>query len=181
MNLKKYAKLAGLVLAIVTTFIVVQAQTEHGAMEHMHDDSSHRMQDNTDKSDFAEREREVMPFDLDATLHIFEDTALGGVQRVVSNHSNDTKNIALIRSHLKKEAAQFAEGVFTDPSYLHGEEMPGLSKLQTAGKTGQLTVNYSDTENGGQIVYTSEEAEVVIALHLWFQAQVTDHGDHATN
>lgn len=122
-----------------------------------------------------------MPFDLNATLHIFEDTATGGVQRVIANYRNDVKNIALIRSHLAKEASAFARGEFTDPSYLHGATMPGLADLQVAASSGLLEVTYSDLEDGRQIAYRSDEPSVIIALHLWFQAQVTDHKDHATN
>ncbi len=58
--------------------------------------------------------------------------------------------------------------------------MPGLTELMTAGVKGRLEVSYSDTKDGGQIVFRSDAAEVVIALHLWFQAQVADHGDNAT-
>ena len=182
MNLKKYPKFAGLVLltVVLAVLIVVQAQREHSSAEHSQHDAGHNMQRNED-STFAEREQEVMPFNLDATLHIFQDTATGGVQRVTANDPNDTENIALIRSHLREEAARFARGDFADPSYLHGEEMAGLSELERVGEANQLTVSYSDIENGGEIAYSSEEADVIIALHLWFQAQVTDHGDHATN
>ena len=162
----------------VVAFALVQAQTEHIGMDHMQHNSSRNTREDTD---FAKREQEVMPFDLAKTLHIFRDTTTGGVQQVIANDPSDTENIALIRSHLREEAASFATGDFGDPSYLHGEAMPGLSELQAAGATNQLTVNYSDIENGGEITYSSEEADVVIALHLWFQAQVADHGEHATN
>ncbi len=182
MNLNKYPKFAGFVLltVVLAVLVVVQAQREHNSAEHSQHNSDHNMQQSED-STFAEREQEVMPFNLDTTLHIFQDTAIGGVQRVTANDPNDTENTALIRSHLREEAARFARGDFADPSYLHGEEMPGLSELERAGEANQLTVSYSDTENGGEIVYSSEEADVIIALHLWFQAQVTDHRDHATN
>ena len=180
MNPKKYLRFVGLVvvLAGAVTFFG-QAQTEHSGMNHAQHGSNHDAQEGN--PNFAEREQAVMPFDVSATLHIFEDTATGGVQRVIANDPADTGNIALIRSHLKEEAASFAEGNFADPSYLHGEDMAGLSRLEAAGAANQLTVNYRDIENGGEITYSSEEADVVIALHLWFQAQVTDHGEHATD
>ena len=181
MNPKKYLRFAGLVIVLVgtVTFFFGQAQTEHSDMDHAQHGSDHDAQEGN--IDFTEREQAVMPFDVTATLHIFRDTATGGVQRVIANDPADTENIALIRSHLEKEAASFAEGNFADPSYLHGEDMAGLSRLEAAGAANQLTVNYRDIENGGEITYSSEEADVVIALHLWFQAQVTDHGEHATN
>lgn len=177
MTLKKYSKLGAALLGIFSVIILVvvgvaSVQTEHADVNHAHHQSA---QDDG----FAERERAVMPFDMDATLHIFEDTATGGVQRVVVNDANDTENIALIRSHLKEEAKNFAIGDFGDPSFLHGEAMAGLKALQTAGEQGLLEVSYNDLESGGQIVYSSSNPEVIIALHLWFQAQVSDHGEHA--
>ena len=173
MKLKKYSSLAVLVLSLS----VAVAQTDHGAMDHSRHDPSHMAED----ADFAERERAVMPFDLEATLHVFEDTVAGGVQRVVADDPADGENIALIRSHLSEEAAAFAQGNFDDPGYLHGEAMPGLVDLRAAGEAGSLKVAYSELPNGAQIVYTSEDKDVVIALHLWFQAQVVDHGEHASN
>ena len=172
MKLKKLASPLLLFIALGLVF----AQTDHGTMNHDQHDSSH-----TEEADFAERERAVMPFDLNATLHVFEDTATGGVQRVVADDPGDAENIDLIRSHLAKEAKAFARGEFTDPSYLHGEAMPGLADLEAAGKAGLLVVRYSDLPDGAEISYTSADPSVVIALHLWFQAQVVDHGDHATN
>ena len=173
MKLKKYSSSIILVLILGT----VAAQTDHGTMNHSQHDQSHT----TEEADFAERERAVMPFDLGATLHVFEDTATGGVQRVVANDAGDSENIALIRSHLKEEAKMFAQGQFSDPSYLHGEAMPGLADLEAAGEQGLLEVSYSNLDDGGQITYSSEDPTVVIALHLWFQAQVVDHGEHATD
>ena len=155
-------------------FVGFATAQEHGAT---HD----AQQGEGRAADFAAREQAVMPFDVKATLHIFEDTATGGVQRVLVDDPDDTENIALIRSHLEEEAARFAEGNFTDPSFLHGEEMPGLVELEAAGEADQLTVSYNELADGAEISYVSDDPSVVIALHLWFQAQVVDHGEHATN
>ena len=164
-------------LVIIAFFFVALTQTDHSTMDH----SQHRVNHDAADSSFAERERMVMPFDLSATLHIFEDTATGGVQRVVANDPGDTENIGLIREHLRAEAELFARGDFGDPSFLHGADMPGLAELEAAGEAGLLEVSYQDLPVGGQITYSSDDLPTVIALHLWFQAQVIDHGEHATN
>ena len=129
--------------------------------------------------DFAERERTVMPFSLEETLHVFEDTATGGVERVVAKSADDAENIRLIREHLAKEAPRFTGGDFTDPAYLHGETMDGLNELKRAGEAGALNVRYEELPDGAQLIYEADDPAVVVALHLWFQAQVADHGDHA--
>jgi len=44
---------------------------------------------------------------------------------------------------------------------------------------GKFTVEYSDLSDGGQIVYTTGESDVLEAFHLWFMAQLQDHGSDA--
>lgn len=132
------------------------------------------------RSTFADRERQVMPFDLTQTRHIFERTSTGGVQRVVALKKDDTRNVRLIRGHLEKEAAQFARGNFGDPAYLHGEDMAGLSVLKTAAKNGRLNVRYANLPQGATLTYQTKDPRVKTALHAWFAAQLKDHGKSAS-
>ncbi|MGI9627736.1 MAG: aspartate carbamoyltransferase [Longimicrobiales bacterium] len=118
----------------------------------------------------------IMPFDLDATTHVFEKTANGGLQQVVSDEA-DPNQIALIRDHLQEEAGRFASGDFHDPAMIHGEGMPGLHALVVGHE--RLVIKYDEIVNGAQITYSTEDAELVTGLHEWFDAQVSDHGDHA--
>jgi len=173
MKLKQYSKVTFFILVMSLAF----AQDDHSSMNH----SEHNQSHTTEEADFAEREQSVMPFDLNATLHIFQDTATGGIQQVIANDPTDQENIGLIRSHLQEEAVLFANGDFQDPSYLHGEAMPGLADLKEAGKKGSIDINYQNIDGGGQITYDSKDLSVIIALHLWFQAQVLDHGENATH
>jgi hypothetical protein len=126
----------------------------------------------------AARGAEVMPFDLDATTHHFEPTADGGTQSVVADDPGDGDQVALIRAHLQDEAARLRVGDFGDPAHIHGDAMPGLDVL--ASRADEVDVAYTDLAAGGQLTYRAEDPEVVAALHDWFAAQVTDHGDHAT-
>ena len=177
MRLKPLLKPAVIIssLIILTLFGMALIQTDHGPADHAQHGAGHGA------GSFAERERVVMPFDLSATLHIFEDTVTGGVQRVVANDPEDLANIRLIRDHLRAEAELFAQGNFRDPSFLHGADMPGLAELEAAGEAGLLEVSYEDLPDGGQVTYRSADLPTVVAIHLWFQAQVSDHGEHATN
>lgn len=134
----------------------------------------------TQDFNFAQREQEVMPFDLDATLHTFEKSDQGGFERVTVKDAEDARNIALIREHLAKEVKLFARGDFSDPSYLHGADMAGLSTLEDAAAAGSLKVSYSDLPDGAALTFVVEDKMVLTALHAWFDAQVSDHGDHAT-
>lgn len=124
----------------------------------------------------AVRGAEVMPFDLERTTHIFEKRDNGGLQQVISD-DGDTAQIELIRAHLAEEARRFGRGDFHDPQMIHGENMAGLHQLMAGYQ--HITLAYSDIENGGQILYTTDDAEMVTALHRWFDAQLSDHGPHA--
>jgi hypothetical protein len=119
---------------------------------------------------------EVMPFDLHRTTHFFEDTTSGGAETVTANRSDDVEQIALIRKHLSDETKRFANGDFSDPARIHGNDMPGLAELAAAGP--RLRVRYENIPNGASIRYSSDDRKVIAAIHAWFAAQRSDHGAH---
>jgi hypothetical protein len=118
----------------------------------------------------------VMPFDLDATTHVFEKLEDGGLQTVVAD-TDDAEQISLIREHLSEEAERFARGDFHDPAMVHGTDMPGLHALVMGHD--RLQVGYQEVARGAEIRYSSEDPTIVQALHEWFDAQLSDHGEHA--
>jgi hypothetical protein len=130
------------------------------------------------QAEVAERGASVMPFDLERTTHRFAKQADGGVQTVVADDPTDATQISLVREHLRREAEEFRLGRFDDPARIHGDDMPGLAALRTG--VGRIDVAYADTPDGGRITYSTAETGLVTALHDWFDAQVGDHGSHAT-
>ncbi|MFC6016676.1 hypothetical protein ACFP2T_10735 [Plantactinospora solaniradicis] len=130
------------------------------------------------QAEVAERGASVMPFDLERTTHRFTKTDTGGVQTVVADDPQDTTQIGLIGQHLTAEVERFRRGDFTDPARIHGNEMPGLEALRKHG--GRITLDYEATPDGGRVTYATSDAELRNALHHWFDAQVSDHGQHAT-
>jgi len=128
------------------------------------------------QAEVAQKGAEVMPFNLDATTHIFEKTPKGGVQQVVAD-SNDPEQVRLIREHLTEISTKFATGNFHEPGMIHGPEMAGLHELMMGHE--RLTITYREIELGGEIQFSSEDAKLVTALHSWFDQQVSDHGEHA--
>lgn len=125
----------------------------------------------------AERGAEVMPFDLNATTHTFDLKADGGVQTVTADDPSDQDQIGLIRQHLREEATAFKKGDFGDPAQIHGDEMPGLATLEASA--GQITINYANVDAGAKVRFTTDNPELTTALHDWFAAQTSDHGEHA--
>lgn len=120
----------------------------------------------------------VMPFDQEQTMHMFQPLADGGLQRVTVKDPKNQAQIALIRSHLKEEADRFQRGDFADPAKIHGVDMPGLAELSRGAA--RVDVAYAERADGAEIRYTAKDPALVAALHRWFQAQVHDHGRHAT-
>jgi len=119
-----------------------------------------------------------MPFDLKKTQHIFEMTESGGVQQVIARDSSDAKQVSLIRQHLHHETTRFMAGDFSDPTLMHGSDMPGVTEpLQNSD---QIKIEDSDLLNGGQISVLTGDLHLITAIHRWFGAQLSDHGADAT-
>lgn len=149
---------------------------DHSNMDH----AAHMkmMADAQRQAEVAGRGKDVMPFSLAATTHIFSKTAEGGTQQVVTKKSNDVAQVKLARAHLQEIRDQFLKGDFSGPSHIHGQDMPGLADLKAA-KPGQIAIAYKDVKGGGQLTYRTQDASLVAALHKWFDAQLADHGKDA--
>ncbi len=128
--------------------------------------------------EIAHRGTKIMPFKLEQTTHVFSKKEKGGLQQVVVKDQSNTKQIKLIRQHLNEIANKFKQGDFSDPIKLHGDDMPGLAALKKA-KQDEITIIYSDLSDGAQIVYASDQPKLILAIHQWFDAQLSDHARHA--
>ncbi|TMR11321.1 aspartate carbamoyltransferase [Nonomuraea turkmeniaca] len=129
------------------------------------------------QAEIAAKGSQVMPFDLERTTHRFTKSATGGLQTVTADDPADAQQVKLIREHLAKEAAGFSKDDFGDPATIHGSEMPGLRELEQGH--GRIDIRYAQTPAGAQLTYTTADRPLVAALHAWFDAQVSDHGQHA--
>ncbi len=131
----------------------------------------------TRQEEVEKRGAKVMPFDLEQTMHVFQKLEDGGLQKVVVKDPANKTQIALIRSHLKKEAEKFRKGDFSDPAKIHGEDMPGLAQLKAGAK--KMSISYRALPDGAEIRYRAKDPKLVTAIHQWFDAQLADHGHHA--
>lgn len=131
----------------------------------------------TRQEEVATRGAQVMPFDLEQTMHVFQLLADGGRQTVTAKDPANSQQITLIQAHLQEEAEKFRRGDFSDPAKIHGEDMPGLAALRAGA--GHINVQYTPLPNGAQMQYTTKGPALIAALHQWFAAQLSDHGHHA--
>jgi hypothetical protein len=129
------------------------------------------------QAEVAERGAEVMPFDLDATTHTFTKTRDGGVQAVTADDRGDETQVRLIRDHLLDERDRFRRGDYADPARIHGADMPGVAELSAGHQ--RIAVTYAELPAGAHLTYTTTDADLVNAIHAWFDRQVMDHGAHA--
>jgi hypothetical protein len=113
----------------------------------------------------------VMPFDQGVAMHMFTPNASGGTIEVMV-HNMDAKQIALVRAHLRKEAARFSLGDYSDPFYIHGAAMPGLRGMETH----TVAVRYSTTAMGAKITFVATDPAAIRSVHAWLSAQAADHG-----
>lgn len=122
----------------------------------------------------------VMPFDQEQTTHVFTKTATGGTETVRALRGVGRGQVGLIRMHLAHEQMLFAGGDFSDPMAIHGHSMPGIGALASSAASGVLAVHYVSMPGGAELDYTTPDPAVVRAVHTWFDAQLRDHGPHAT-
>lgn len=139
----------------------------------LHSKSAHHHR----QAEVASKGAQVMPFDLEKTIHRFEALPDGGLQTVTVKDPTDTVQIELIQSHLKEEAAKFASGDFSDPAAIHGNDMPGLSTLSAGYQN--IDISYTALPSGASIRYATQEPSLIAAVGDWFEAQLSDHGHHA--
>ena len=118
-----------------------------------------------------------MPFDMNKVTHYFLKNDEGGVLMIKSKDPTDTAQISLIREHLKKEKDLFSRADFKDPKTLHGMNMPGLKTLSKSAN--KFQVDYQQLADGAELKFTAVDANVIHAIHTWFDAQLKDHGKDA--
>ena len=130
-------------------------------------------------NEVAQLGKQVMPFDLNQTLHVFSKVEDGGVQQVIAKNPENALQIKLIREHLSKIASDFKQTNFSDPEKIHGKDMPGLEALRSADSS-EITITYREIPEGAEITYITGNPDLITAIHQWFDAQLRDHDRHAT-
>ena len=131
----------------------------------------------TKQDEVAARGRQVMPFDLDKTTHRFTPVNDGLLEEVTADDPSDAEQARLVREHLTREAERFRGGDYSDPTRIHGKDMPGLAELERGA--GRIEISYRQIGAGASLRFRTEDSALVKALHAWGEAQVSDHGSHA--
>jgi hypothetical protein len=125
----------------------------------------------------AQRGAQVMPFNLEQTMHHFSKTQMGGIQQVVVKNPQNQVDLSAIQRHLSSLSTRFSAGDFSGPQSIHGQDMPGTKMLELNAQ--RIRFQYQDLALGGQIEMISTEPELILAIHQFLDAQLNDHARHA--
>ena len=124
------------------------------------------------RADGEEMPHGGMPVSMADAAHLFTLTTNGGQQLVLSSTDNPAQ-VAAVRVHLLKLAVSLSTGDISDPSAVHGADMPGLAELGAAA--GRFSVTFVLEERGARLVFSARDPEVVRTIHRYLLSQIVLH------
>lgn len=116
-----------------------------------------------------------LPYAADRALEGFAKTANGGIMQIVAKSADDSQQIKSMQQYLRQTAEEYGKGDFSSTEKFHGTDMPGLAQMKAA-QAGAIKYQYKALNNGGQIVFSTEDPKLLNALHAWIDAQIKEHG-----
>lgn len=119
-----------------------------------------------------QRGQVAMGVDQYTSTHKFDDLADGG-RIELQRDTNDARDVATIRAHLKEVMAAFEKGDFKIPGFVHAQEVPG-TKVMAARKS-SIRYVYSDLPQGGHIRLFTSDPIALRAIHEFMAFQRKDH------
>lgn len=161
--MKSTAVLLFLLATGASTQAALAQHAGHDSTKARNDSSFHAMQD---------RGRIIMGVDQYTSVHRFEDLSSGGrveLQRTV----DDSAGVNQIRRHFLEIAESIRRGDFRAPGLVHATTVPGVDVMMA--KRQALRVEVRNLPRGGEMRITSEDPEVVKAIHEFMAFQRTEH------
>ena len=120
-----------------------------------------------------ERGEKAMGFSQTETTHHFLLMKDGGAIQVEVNDAKDKANLEQIRKHLAFIAKAFTGGDFDTPLAVHDRIPPGATEMKRLRES--IKYEYQETERGGRVRITTDNAEALAAIHEFLRFQITDH------
>lgn len=116
-----------------------------------------------------------LPYAVDQAIEGFASTSDGGIMQILAKAADDTKQIQHIQQYLQKTAKEYNQGDFSSTEKFHGTNMPGLAQMKAA-KDHAIRYEFKTLNNGGQILFSTRNPQLLNALHDWIAAQIKEHG-----
>lgn len=110
----------------------------------------------------------------EASEHHFLLAKDGGSIRLEVKDAADLAGRNRIREHLQAIARAFGAGDFAMPKRIHDQAPPGTVAM--AARRASIRYSYADTEKGGIVSISTEDAAARDAVHQFLRFQISDHG-----
>jgi hypothetical protein len=152
-------------LTIVAFALCAFGQTQEAEHNHAEHAQHH--------ADVMEHGETAMGFSQTATTHHFKLLPDGGYIQVQANSAEDAQNRDHVRTHLQRQAKNFAAGDFSRSEMTHGRVLPGtaeMAKLKSA-----ITYKYEEIERGARLGISSSNQAAIDAIHQFLKFQIKDH------
>jgi hypothetical protein len=114
----------------------------------------------------------AMGVDQYTSSHIFEPLPDGG-RIELQRDTDDSAGTAQIRRHMQQIAAQFSNGDFRLPGFVHAETVPGTATM--AARRAVITYTVESLPRGAAVRLRSGDADAVQAIHDFLAFQRRDH------
>jgi hypothetical protein len=130
-------------------------------------------QDHSKHEQMEHRGNQGMGFDQQKITHHFLLRKNGGAILVTANSTDDKTSKEEIQMHLRHIERAFKSGDFDIPMFVHDQTPPSVSTMTKLKD--QIKYKYERADNGGRVVISSANAEVVAAIHEFLKFQIQEH------
>ena len=113
-----------------------------------------------------------MGVDQYTSTHRFDDLPDGG-RIELQRDTQDSRDIATIRTHLQDVSSAFRNGDFNVPGFVHAQEVPGTRVM--AAKKSAIRYEFNELPRGGEIRIRTQDPEALRAIHEFLAFQRMDH------
>lgn len=114
----------------------------------------------------------AMGVDQYTSSHVFKPLPDGG-RIELQRDTDDSAGTAQIRRHMQQIVAQFSNGDFRLPGFVHAETVPGTATM--AAKRAVISYTVESLPRGAAVRLRSDDADAVQAIHDFLAFQRRDH------
>jgi len=151
-------------------------KSNHGMDSETGHDKMIDSSDMTMHQGMMQRGEMAMGFDQNKIKHDFVVITNGGEIRISALDENDVHTIHAIRTHVKEIQYDFSQGDFNKPFFIHDQIVPG-TQIMTEKKD-LINFSISDTEHGGVLILTTNDADILDAIKQFVAFQSSEHMGH---
>jgi len=126
--------------------------------------------------EMMERGNVVMGFNQNKITHQFILTPYGGEIIITALNASDRETINQIKNHVLEIRKDFSQGNFTKPFFIHAQEVAGTNVMSE--KKDLIKYDISEMTNGSIVILTTNDTQLVDAIHQFMEFQSNQHYGH---